>query len=129
MCQRSFGDDDDGSERSSGEHREDTYEALQTYGLDLTSLAEEGKLDPVIGRDSGACMHNCVRVRVCVCACVRVCICACVRVCVCACVRVCVCACVCACVCVCAYVHVCVCACVRVCMWACAHAWLQAAPS
>jgi ATP-dependent Clp protease ATP-binding subunit ClpB len=27
------------------------YEALEKYGTDLTKLAEEGKLDPVIGRD------------------------------------------------------------------------------
>ena len=30
---------------------ESTYEALKTYGTDLTSMAREGKLDPVIGRD------------------------------------------------------------------------------
>ncbi|MDH4122254.1 MAG: ATP-dependent chaperone ClpB [Deltaproteobacteria bacterium] len=30
---------------------EDTYEALNRYGVDLTARAEEGKLDPVIGRD------------------------------------------------------------------------------
>ena len=30
---------------------ESTYEALRTYGTDLTSMAREGKLDPVIGRD------------------------------------------------------------------------------
>ncbi|MFT4571817.1 MAG: ATP-dependent Clp protease ATP-binding subunit ClpB [Hyphomicrobiaceae bacterium] len=33
------------------ENPEDTYEALEKYGRDLTSEAEEGKLDPVIGRD------------------------------------------------------------------------------
>ena len=30
---------------------ESTYEALKTYGSDLTQLAREGQLDPVIGRD------------------------------------------------------------------------------
>jgi len=30
---------------------ENTYEALVLYGTDLTELAREGKLDPVIGRD------------------------------------------------------------------------------
>ena len=30
---------------------EDKYQALEQYGRDLTELAEEGKLDPVIGRD------------------------------------------------------------------------------
>jgi ATP-dependent Clp protease ATP-binding subunit ClpB len=31
---------------------EGTYNALQKYGNDLTALAREGKLDPVIGRDA-----------------------------------------------------------------------------
>ena len=30
---------------------ETTYEALEKYGRDLTKLAAQGKLDPVIGRD------------------------------------------------------------------------------
>jgi ATP-dependent Clp protease ATP-binding subunit ClpB len=30
---------------------EDKYQALEKYGRDLTALAREGKLDPVIGRD------------------------------------------------------------------------------
>ncbi|KAL7463916.1 hypothetical protein ACHAXS_004267 [Conticribra weissflogii] len=30
---------------------EETYEALEKYGVDLVKLADEGKLDPVIGRD------------------------------------------------------------------------------
>jgi len=30
---------------------EETYEALEKYGIDLVKAAEEGKLDPVIGRD------------------------------------------------------------------------------
>lgn len=31
---------------------EGTYDALEKYGTDLTAVAREGKLDPVIGRDS-----------------------------------------------------------------------------
>jgi ATP-dependent Clp protease ATP-binding subunit ClpB len=30
-----------------------TYQALERYGRDLTALASQGKLDPVIGRDEG----------------------------------------------------------------------------
>src|SRR3546814_16987958 len=30
---------------------EDRYDALQTFARDLTAVAREGKLDPVIGRD------------------------------------------------------------------------------
>ncbi len=30
---------------------EETYEALEKYGVDLVKLADDGKLDPVIGRD------------------------------------------------------------------------------
>ncbi|MFN3179653.1 MAG: Clp protease N-terminal domain-containing protein, partial [Thermus sp.] len=33
------------------EHAESTYNALEQYGIDLTKLAAEGKLDHVIGRD------------------------------------------------------------------------------
>jgi hypothetical protein len=43
----------------SGEHAEDTYEALKTYGLDLVAIAESGKLDPVIGRDAGTVFPAC----------------------------------------------------------------------
>src|SRR5213075_1318345 len=31
---------------------EATYQALEKYGNDLTALARDGKLDPVIGRDA-----------------------------------------------------------------------------
>lgn len=31
---------------------ESTFDALNKYAIDLTSLAEEGSLDPVIGRDN-----------------------------------------------------------------------------
>lgn len=40
-----------GSQQVTGENPESTYEALERYGRDLTRLAREGKLDPVIGRD------------------------------------------------------------------------------
>lgn len=40
-----------GNQRVTGENPEETYEALEKYGRDLTELAREGKLDPVIGRD------------------------------------------------------------------------------
>jgi ATP-dependent Clp protease ATP-binding subunit ClpB len=47
----------DAVEQIRGPHRvtdqspEDKYEALQKFGRDLTEAAEDGKLDPVIGRD------------------------------------------------------------------------------
>jgi ATP-dependent Clp protease ATP-binding subunit ClpB len=40
-----------GSHRVTSPSPESTYEALQQYGIDMTALAREGKLDPVIGRD------------------------------------------------------------------------------
>jgi len=40
-----------GGQRVTGENPEATYEALERYGRDLTGLAREGRLDPVIGRD------------------------------------------------------------------------------
>jgi ATP-dependent Clp protease ATP-binding subunit ClpB len=40
-----------GSARVTDPNPEDKYQALEQYGRDLTELAEEGKLDPVIGRD------------------------------------------------------------------------------
>ena len=40
-----------GSQRVTSQNPEATYEALERYGRDLTNLAEQGKLDPVIGRD------------------------------------------------------------------------------
>lgn len=40
-----------GGQQVSSDNPEDTYEALAKYGRDLTKLAQEGKLDPVIGRD------------------------------------------------------------------------------
>ncbi len=40
-----------GSHRVTDQSPEDKYEALERYGSDLTQAAEQGKLDPVIGRD------------------------------------------------------------------------------
>jgi ATP-dependent Clp protease ATP-binding subunit ClpB len=40
-----------GSQRVTSENPEATFQALERYGRDLTKLAEQGKLDPVIGRD------------------------------------------------------------------------------
>ena len=40
-----------GSQRVTSQDPEATYESLERYGRDLTKLAEQGKLDPVIGRD------------------------------------------------------------------------------
>jgi ATP-dependent Clp protease ATP-binding subunit ClpB len=40
-----------GSQRVTSQNPEGTYDALAKFGRDLTALAEEGKLDPVIGRD------------------------------------------------------------------------------
>ena len=41
-----------GSARVTSADAEDTYQSLEKYGVDLTAVAREGKLDPVIGRDS-----------------------------------------------------------------------------
>ncbi|MET4226352.1 ATP-dependent chaperone ClpB [Oerskovia enterophila] len=41
-----------GSGRVTSPNPEGTYKALEQYGQDLTAAAAEGKLDPVIGRDS-----------------------------------------------------------------------------
>ncbi len=40
-----------GNQRVTSQNPEATYEALERYGRDLTKLASQGKLDPVIGRD------------------------------------------------------------------------------
>ena len=40
-----------GSQRVTSQNPEDTYKSLEKYGTDLTKIAAEGKLDPVIGRD------------------------------------------------------------------------------
>ena len=41
-----------GSTRVTSEDPEDTYKALEKFGIDLTQRARDGELDPVIGRDS-----------------------------------------------------------------------------
>jgi ATP-dependent Clp protease ATP-binding subunit ClpB len=41
-----------GSAKVTSEDPESTYQALEKYGVDLTQQARDGKLDPVIGRDS-----------------------------------------------------------------------------
>jgi ATP-dependent Clp protease ATP-binding subunit ClpB len=40
-----------GNARVTSEDPEDTYQALEKFGVDLTQQAKDGKLDPVIGRD------------------------------------------------------------------------------
>ncbi len=40
-----------GSQSVTSQNPEGTYQALEKYGRDLTALARQGKLDPVIGRD------------------------------------------------------------------------------
>ncbi|OVE75242.1 ATP-dependent chaperone ClpB [bacterium E08(2017)] len=41
-----------GNQRVVNDSPESAYEALEKYGSDLVSMASEGKLDPVIGRDA-----------------------------------------------------------------------------
>ncbi|WP_110181169.1 ATP-dependent chaperone ClpB [Nocardioides solisilvae] len=41
-----------GNRRVTSQDAESTYEALEKYSVDLTAAAEEGRLDPVIGRDA-----------------------------------------------------------------------------
>jgi ATP-dependent Clp protease ATP-binding subunit ClpB len=40
-----------GHQRVTSQNPESTYQALERYGRDLTKLASQGKVDPVIGRD------------------------------------------------------------------------------
>jgi ATP-dependent Clp protease ATP-binding subunit ClpB len=40
-----------GAQRVTTQSPESTYQALEKYGRDLTALARQGKMDPVIGRD------------------------------------------------------------------------------
>ncbi len=40
-----------GGQRVTSQDPEETYQALEKFGRDLTASAEDGKLDPVIGRD------------------------------------------------------------------------------
>ncbi|WP_309132766.1 ATP-dependent chaperone ClpB, partial [Brevibacterium sp.] len=41
-----------GGKKVTSENPEDTMQSLEKYGVDLTAAAREGKLDPVIGRDT-----------------------------------------------------------------------------
>ena len=41
-----------GNRRVTSQDAESTYESLEKYSVDLTAAAEEGRLDPVIGRDA-----------------------------------------------------------------------------
>ena len=41
-----------GNRRVDSKNAEQGFDALNKYATDLTALAEEGKLDPVIGRDN-----------------------------------------------------------------------------
>ena len=41
-----------GSQRVDSQEPEGRYQALEKYGNDLTKQARDGKLDPIIGRDS-----------------------------------------------------------------------------
>jgi ATP-dependent Clp protease ATP-binding subunit ClpB len=40
-----------GNQRVTSANPEETYQSLEKYGRDLTAVARQGKLDPVIGRD------------------------------------------------------------------------------
>ena len=40
-----------GNQRVTSQQPEGTYQSLEKYGRDLTEMAQQGKLDPVIGRD------------------------------------------------------------------------------
>ena len=40
-----------GTQRVTSQTPEDTYQPLEKYGRDLTAMARQGKIDPVIGRD------------------------------------------------------------------------------
>ncbi len=49
-----------GSQRVTSQNPEATYKALEKYGRDLTALARQGKLDPVIGRDEE--IRRCIQI-------------------------------------------------------------------
>ncbi len=49
-----------GSARVTNQDPEDTYDSLKKYGSDLTQLARDNKLDPVIGRDDE--IRNVIRI-------------------------------------------------------------------
>ena len=41
-----------GSQRVTDQRAESKYQALEKYSIDLTGMAREGRLDPVVGRDA-----------------------------------------------------------------------------
>jgi ATP-dependent Clp protease ATP-binding subunit ClpB len=49
-----------GNQRVTSQNPENNYDALNKYGRDLVQMAREGKLDPVIGRDSE--IRNTIRI-------------------------------------------------------------------
>ena len=49
-----------GASRVTSQNPEDTYNVLEKYGSDLTALAKDNKLDPVIGRDDE--IRNVIRI-------------------------------------------------------------------
>ncbi len=49
-----------GGAKVTSQTAEDTYQALERFGIDLVALARQGKLDPVIGRDEE--IRRCVQV-------------------------------------------------------------------
>ncbi len=49
-----------GKQRVTSQNPEETYDALKKYGRDLVQDARDGKLDPVIGRDSE--IRRCIRI-------------------------------------------------------------------
>jgi ATP-dependent Clp protease ATP-binding subunit ClpB len=49
-----------GNQRVTSANPEATYEALEKYGRDLTKMAQQNKLDPVIGRDME--IRRCIQV-------------------------------------------------------------------
>lgn len=49
-----------GASRVTSQNPEDTYNVLEKYGSDLTALARDNKLDPVIGRDDE--IRNVIRI-------------------------------------------------------------------
>ena len=49
-----------GNRQVTSDNPEDTYDVLVKYGIDMTKLAREGKMDPVIGRDEE--IRNVIRI-------------------------------------------------------------------
>lgn len=49
-----------GNQHVTNDNPEDTYNVLEKYGMDLTKVAKEGKMDPVIGRDDE--IRNVIRI-------------------------------------------------------------------